>query len=350
MKNWGRPTKLIGALAFLTVVVAEPARADPVRLGWQVPWATQGQFVMALAHTNIPRLIETDITPVGFAYGEPLNAAAVAGQLDVLLTADQPAIVLLALRPKYRIVARMVYNRARIYVPRKAPTVSLKDLAGRTVMGPVGAAAERVSIRALRDAGVDLATIHFGSLDMAQQASVISRPGGDSNWAGVDALYGFDPLVAMFEDAGRVRILSCGNIVSMVLASEQMLGERRAELERFLAGFTLAWYYYAQNSHTLNSLFATQARLNVDDAVLDRSAAVEPNRSGRSIDALRLTFSKEDISALVEVEQFLRDQRSIPGPVDVEHAVDLRPLQAALARADLAELAAKIELVPNGGR
>ena len=329
MMRWGKVCRFARLWILLAGILAVPARAsEPVRLGWQVPWATQGQLVMALTHTNIPHLVGSDINPVGFSYGGPLNSAAVGGQVDVLLTADQPAIVLLALRPNFRIVARMMYNRACVYVPRESPIRSLAELTGRTVMGPVGAAAQRIAIKAIRDAGTDLKTVHFGNLDMAPQAAVIAKAGGDHLWDGIDALYGFDPMPAMLEEAGRVRVLSCGPIVAVVLASQQMLAERRAELERFLAGFTLSWWEYAQHPHELNTMFAAQSHLDVNDAVLDKAASIEPNRWVTSFGALRLTFTPEDISTLGEVEKFLLDQGTIHGPVDVERAIDLDPLKA----------------------
>src|SRR5689334_6361031 len=102
-----------------TAVAANP---EPVRLGWQIPWATQGQVVQALKNTNALDLMGQQVSFVGFAYGAPLNAAALAGQVDVLFTADQPALVLLARDPGFRIVARLMYNRSCLYVPAASPT------------------------------------------------------------------------------------------------------------------------------------------------------------------------------------------------------------------------------------
>jgi ABC-type nitrate/sulfonate/bicarbonate transport system substrate-binding protein len=100
--------------------VAEAKRGH-VRVGWQTLWATQGQLVMALKHSNIAELVDTDLDFIGFADGPHLNQAVLAGQVDVLLTADQPAIALLNIRPEFRIVARMMYNRICLYVPTDSP-------------------------------------------------------------------------------------------------------------------------------------------------------------------------------------------------------------------------------------
>jgi hypothetical protein len=78
--DWKLWTKALLLVAFAPSLAA----AENIRLGWQIPWATQGQLVQALKHSNIPRLTGVDLAYVGFSYGGPLNSAALAGQIDVL--------------------------------------------------------------------------------------------------------------------------------------------------------------------------------------------------------------------------------------------------------------------------
>ncbi len=91
-----RLARLLLVLAFAGIAaslgVQATAQAKPIRLGWHVPWATQGQLVMGLKYTNIPKLVAIELDFIGFSYGGPLNHAALSGKVDVLLTADQPAL------------------------------------------------------------------------------------------------------------------------------------------------------------------------------------------------------------------------------------------------------------------
>jgi ABC-type nitrate/sulfonate/bicarbonate transport system substrate-binding protein len=325
--------------------IAAPAAAAPVpiRLGWQIPWATQGQLVMGLAHTNIPELTGIRIRPIGFSYGAPLNSAALAGEVDVLLTADQPALVLLAKTDRFVIVARLMYNRVCIYVPPDSPARSLADLKGKRVMGPVGAAAERMALDSLKAAGLGPADIAYGSLDMAAQAALLKRAGrGAAAWAGADALYGFDPLPAVFEAAGEARMLSCGNVLALVLAARKMVEERPRELQAFLAAFALSWNFYANHPRQANAWFVKEARLDASDAVLDRCAAVEPNRSARSLSALRLTLAPADLATLDRALAFLHEKGIVREPLDVRRRIDEKPLAAALADLALPALVAQV--------
>ncbi|MEM7278932.1 MAG: ABC transporter substrate-binding protein [Pseudomonadota bacterium] len=139
--------------AALVTLLSTSLRADPVRLGWQTPWAVQGQLVMGLREGGLAAAEGLDVKYVGFAYGAPLNQAALAGSVDILLTADQPAVALLARSEDYSIVSRMMYNRVCIYVPVGSSLASVSDLNGRTIGGPIGAAAERVASSVLSDNG-----------------------------------------------------------------------------------------------------------------------------------------------------------------------------------------------------
>ncbi len=329
------------SIVLLAVLAAIPAAAQPIRLGWQVPWATQGQLVMGLTHTNIPALTGVRIEPVGFSYGAPLNSAALAGEVDVLLTADQPALVLLSKGDRFAIVARMMYNRVCIYVPPSSPIHGLRELKGKQVLGPVGAAAERVAIAAVQQAGVATADVTWGNLDMAGQSALLKRDAEGGSWPGADALYGFDPLPAVFEEAGQARMLSCGNVVSFVLASRDMIEKRPRELQAFLRAFALSWHFFATQPKLANRWFAEEARLDVSDAVLDKCASVEPNRQAKKVGDLRLTLNDADYKTLDSTLAFLRGREIVREPLDVHKVVDLRPLQAAL-KGDLATLAKQV--------
>jgi ABC-type nitrate/sulfonate/bicarbonate transport system substrate-binding protein len=327
---------------FMVLMIASTAAAAPIRLGWQVPWATQGQLVMGLTRTNIPALTGVEIEPVGFSYGAPLNSAALAGEVDVLLTADQPALVLLSKSDRFVVVARMMYNRVCIYVPPKSPIRSLRELKGKRVMGPVGAAAERVALAAIQKAGVAAGGVLYGNLDMAQQAALLKRGAGGGSWPGADALYGFDPLPAVFEEAGQARMLSCGNVVALVVASRDMVEKRPQDLEAFLRAFALSWHFFATQPKLANRWFAEEARLDVSGAVLDKCASVEPNRQAKRISDLRLTLNGADYKTLESTVAFLRSREIVKEPMDVRRVVDLRPLQRALAGNGLAGLAKQV--------
>jgi ABC-type nitrate/sulfonate/bicarbonate transport system substrate-binding protein len=335
---------LVAGAVSLATTPAIPSEA--IRLGWQIPWAVQGQLVMALQRTNLQELNGVVLEPVGFAYGAPLNQAALSGQLDMVFTADQPALVLLSNSDNFAIVARLMYNRTCIYVPPSSDIKQLSDLNGKRVMGPVGAAAERVALAAIAKAGVPVAGLQRGNLDMAAQTALLKRHGVNAReWAGTDALYGFDPLPAKFEIDGWARLIACGRVTSLVLASRDMVGRRNSDLRQFLRAYAMGWAYYRRNPAVLNKWFLEVSRLDMTDGVLNTVAAVEPNLSVRALSEIRLTLNDADLSTLDATLQFLVAERILKDNFDFRRRIALESVRSATEGLDWDGELAKVRAV-----
>ncbi|MGB0639313.1 MAG: hypothetical protein ACPGTU_08275, partial [Myxococcota bacterium] len=115
----------------------------PIRVGWQQTWATQGQLAVILKQSAILKDLGFAPEFVGFSYGAPLNEGALAGEVDVLFTADQPAIALCNRDKTWGMIGRLMYNRVGTFVPPDSDVKSVSDLKGKTVAIPFGAAAHR---------------------------------------------------------------------------------------------------------------------------------------------------------------------------------------------------------------
>lgn len=320
------------------------ALAEPVRLGWQTTWATQGQLVMALKHTNVCDLAGVHLEYLGFPYGAPLNQAALARKVDVIFTGDQPAVALMARNAGFKVVARLMYNRTCLYVPANSKVSRLSQLKGKCISGPVGAAAERIALEALRDSGINIGGITFGKLDMAQQATLVAKGEESGRWGSIDALYGFDPLPALFELNHAAKNLHCGKVVSVVMASEEMLTKRRKELEKFLLAYQLSWYQFTKTPDTLNDLFAREARLDLPRGVLDKAASFEPNMKAKRIDDFRLAFTEDDFRLIDKAVRFLSEQGITNRKFDPRSPtyLELQPLTAVLASKNASDLLSQI--------
>lgn len=84
------------ALKLISIRTEEAREFVPIRIGWQIPAATQGQIVQVLKRTNVLDVHGLDPSLVPFSYGGPQVEAAFSGQLDVVFSGDQPAINLIA--------------------------------------------------------------------------------------------------------------------------------------------------------------------------------------------------------------------------------------------------------------
>lgn len=309
------------------------ARADgPIRIGWQTPWATQGQVVQVLKHTNALALHGVQGQFKGFTFGAPLNEAALAGEVDVLFTADQPAATLLSKTDGFAIVGRLMYNRVAIYVPPDSAVRRVADLAGKRVAMPFGAAAQRDALKAVAAAGLDPAKdIRAINLDILEHSGVVRR-GTRSSWGDIDALVGFDPIPAVLEVQGRARMLHVGKVVAVVVMSKRFMAQRPDAAERFLKAYIDAWYYYARHQSQANEWFKREAGLEFEGhEPLAIAAAVEPNVRARAISEVQVLLQGPDMDVLQEAADFISARRLVTTQVQMREHVDQSLMTRALA-------------------
>lgn len=332
-------TILVFAIAVLVLIFTggrfsqqtsqQPPQLLPIRVGWQVPWATQGQLSQILQRTSLlaDQGLHGDF--IGFNYGGPLNEAALAGEVDVLFTADQPAATLLSRDPHWVIIGRLMYNRVSLYVPPNSPIQTVEDLRGKTVAMPFGAAAQRMALRAEQDAGLDVERdVRNVNLDIYEQSDLVRDPEA-LRWGEIDALAGFDPTPAIFEEQGLIRTLSVGKVVSVIVMSTDYIEAHPDAPAAFLNAFRGAYDFYRNNTSTADQWFTEASKLDIPEQALHIAASIEPNLSAESDGNVRLSFTDEDFATLQEAADFLYDQSLIAQPVTMKDHIDLTYLQMA---------------------
>ena len=323
---------ILAVLIFFTIVGCYPKTTPTetnIRIGWQTTWATQGQIAQTLIRTNI--LSKNGLSPEfkGVTYGAPLNEAALAGEVDVIFTADQPAATLIAKCDDWVIIGRLMFNRVGLYVPPESPIQSIADLRGKTIAMPFGAAAQRVALRVIADAGLNPKTdITTLNLDITEQANVIKN-GTTSSWDKIDAIAGFDPTVAIFETSKQVRMLHIGTVTSVIVMSKSYINAHPDVPVKFLKGFIESVYYYSGHQSQANEWFRNASQLTFSDDVLSLAASVEPNLQTKRIRDISITFTPELVSGMQEASDFLYTNDLIKQPVKIKDHIDQSFAQTA---------------------
>ena len=323
-----------GGLLLLTLLSCDkpPVNLTPIRIGWQVTWATQGQIAQTMKHTNVLTKNGLEGTLVGVSYGAPLNEAALAGNVDVIFTADQPAAALLARGANWVIIGRLMFNRVATYVPPESSIRTLADLRGKRIAMPFGAAAQRVALKAIADAGLDpTKDITSINLDITEQAGIVQR-GTPSSWGDVDALVGFDPTVAILELNKSARMLHIGLVTSVIVMSRDFITAHPDAPVSFLMSFKEAVLYYATHTDQANEWFLKASQLVFDDSVLSLAASVEPNVRAKTIRGVNLTLTEELITGMQEAADFIFDNGLVKRRVQVADHIDQSFLEKANGR------------------
>lgn len=300
-----------------------------IRIGWQIPWATQGQLTQILKHTDILKNNGLKAEFKGFTFGGPLNEAALAKQVDVLFTADQPVATLLSKNPNWVIVGRLMYNRVSLYVPPKSPIEAVADLRGKTIGMPFGAAAQRMALQAEKDAGLDpKKDVNNVNLDIYEQSDLVRDPDA-IKWGNMDALAGFDPTPAIFEEKGLIRNLAIGKVVSVIVMSKDFIKLHPEAPVKFLQAFYDSYDYYRNNVKEADDWFTKESNLSITPKALQLASDIEPNLQVKSKKDIRIGFNDDDYKTLQEAADFIYDQSLVKAKVSMKDYIDLSYLQLA---------------------
>lgn len=308
----------------------EAPALQPIRIGWQTTWATQGQLAVILMKTDILRQNGFEPEFVGFSYGGPLNEGALAGEVDVLFTADQPAIALMSRAEDWRVVGRLMYNRVGTFVPPESPVQAPADLKGLTVAIPFGAAAHRETLSAIRASGLDPdADVKVVNLGLQELISVIGAGSEDGRWGAIDAGSAWDPAFADLEHSESVRTIASGVVTSVVVMDQDFVAENPDADRRFMTAMREAYGWYRAHAPQANRWFKEESRLPFDLEVLELAASVEPNLKVGKASEIRVSLTAEDIAGMQAAADFMVEAQLLKAPVDVA------PLVRTEATADL---------------
>jgi ABC-type nitrate/sulfonate/bicarbonate transport system substrate-binding protein len=313
---------VLGSIFLIFNSKQENEELTTLRMGWQTPWATQGQLTQILKHTSIleDNGLQGDFK--GFSSGAPLNEAALAKEVDVIFTADQPAATLISKSNDWVIIGRLMYNRVSLYVPPNSSIKNISDLKGKTVAMPFGAAAQRMALRVEKEAGLDpTKDVKNINLGIYEQSDLVksSRAG---KWGEIDAMAGFDPTPAIFEEKGLIRYLHTENVVSLIVMSKEFIAKNPDAPEKFLNSMKESYEFYRINASVADNWFIEESKLNVSINALKTSAAVEPNLQVNSKEDICLGFIASDYLIMQQAADFLYENKMITSKVNMTEHVD----------------------------
>ena len=270
-----------------------------IRIGWQIPSGTQGQIVQVLKRTDILEKQGLNPTFVPFSYGGPQMDAALAGELDVTFSADQPAINLIAKGGKWKIVSRLYFDRTAIMVPVNSPVKEIKDLKGRTVASSFGSFAHRETILKEQAAGLDpdkdVKNVNMDILDIRK----LVMAGGGEKWGDVAAVAVWESTTSHFELEGLVRSLNSTRALGVVAISDDFIARHPDAAVQFLVAIAQAWVYFSpQQGERVMQWYIDDSQLAYTKKALMSALKDEPNFCADSISKVDMKLTEEDIATL----------------------------------------------------
>jgi len=334
---------LVVAIGVIAVVVFhrggnKASRLTPIRIGWQISWAPQAQLAQVLKHTDILEKNGLKGEFKSFSYGGPLNEAALAGDVDVIFTADFPAINLLSKSDKWVIVSRLIDFRGGIIVPKNSPYRSVADLKGKVIPGPYGSGTHLHVTSFLKEQGFDpRKDFRLQNLDILEQSNLIQK-GTAESWGKIAGFISWDPTMALQETAGKARVLKLVVPQSFVVMSTKIIEKDPRAAKDFVKSFIQAYYFYARNQKLANEWFVQEANTDMPQEVLDVAASLEENLRVKEIDNIDIAISEERLAKLDKIMQEAVKNNFLTKPVAVGGRINYRLLEQAKREASRFDL------------
>jgi ABC-type nitrate/sulfonate/bicarbonate transport system substrate-binding protein len=292
---------LFAMLALLTCesLVAEDGKESvPIRIGWQIPAATQAEITQVLKRTDVLASHGLEPSLIPFSFGTPQVEAAYEGKLDVLFAGDQPAINLVARGGKWKIVARIFYDRISVIVPPNSPIHEVSDLKGKIVASPFGSVGHREAFLKQQEAGLnpdrDVRNINLDILEIRRRVLA----GGNDAWEGFDAAAVWEPNVSRFELAGLARSVAESHTLGVVAVSDDFLARHPEATVRFLVALVRAWDYFSRNPDRVMRWYIDDTHLDYTPEALHKAASIDPNYGKHSPREINLELNEELIEVL----------------------------------------------------
>lgn len=292
---------IVFAILFMTgcnTGTKKESKMIPVKIGWQIPLATQGQIVQVMKKTNVLDVngIEGDF--VSFSYGGPQSEAALSGELDFIFIGDQPAVNLIAKGGKWKIVSRLFYTKTAIMVPLNSTIKEMKDFKGKTLASPFGSVAHREAILKEQFVGLNAdQDVNNTNLDILEISNVV-QSGGDKTWGKIDGVGVWEPSTSLFETTKLARIVDFTNTLGVIAVSEDFINKYPEAVTNFLTAVIESWQYFATHQQEVNKWYIDDARLSYSPDVLSKASSIEPNMNAKSINEIDLSLSPDNIQTL----------------------------------------------------
>lgn len=304
----------------------------PIRIGWQIPAATQGQVLQVLKRTSVLEGHGLKPSFVPFSYGGPQVEAAFAGKLDVFFAGDQPAINLIARGGKWKIVARLFEDGVGIIAPPNSAIREVEDLQGKTVASPFGSVAHRDAFLEQEAAGLDpQRDVVNENLDILEIRRRVLA-GGNEKWDGIDAAVVWEPIVSRLALEGLSRSITARRYLGVVAVSEEFIDSHPEAVVQLLIALVRSWDFFSRHPDRVVQWYIDDTRLDYTPEALV-AARLDSNFAATSLNEINLELNEDHIATLERSARWARD--SGEGTIDIAKAVDTGLLAAAMK--DIAE-------------
>jgi sulfonate transport system substrate-binding protein len=246
-----------------------------------------------------------------FAAGPPMNESFAAGQQDIGILGDTPAIIGKAAGIDTRIIGITSSGpkTLAVIVPAKSNIRSPRELKGKKVAVVKGSYAHHLLVLVLQKGGLTTSDIEFINLSQADIATAIVN-------GNIDAAAVWEPLITKLESQGQVRVLVDGTGlkkgVLVIIATSDFIARNREQTKALLRAYQRGARFIRSNQKEAAQLIATDVNLSPELLV-----KVLPKYN------FNPAIHTDDIEEIKKSEAFMRSAGIIKAPVNVDKFTDV---------------------------
>lgn len=254
----------IAILAVLAAAITQKAEANEIRIATQ-PIPHYAPIFVA----KQKGWVEEELAKIGakptikwtsFSAGPPINESFAAGQQDIGLVGDTPAIIGKAAGIDTRIIGLTSSGpkSLAVIVPARSNIRSPRDLKGKKVAVVKGSYAHHLLVLVLQKGGLTLNDIEFINLSQADSTTAILN-------GNIDAAAVWEPVITKLESQGQVRVLADGSGIKkgilVIIATNDFVTKNREQTKALLRAYQRGARFIRSNPKEAAHLIAADVNL-----------------------------------------------------------------------------------------
>jgi len=196
-----------------------PDASKPLQIGWVTSWASAGQLMQSLNHTNITDLYGMPMVLHGYPTSPELNEAALHGDIDCVSNALVPTVSLLSASEDWVVVGRLVDSPLSVVARKGAKIESVRGLKGKSigVLFTSGAHPYVLELLAKNDLqiGEGADKVKLVNLKPGEQASAMQK-------GSVDAVAAWEPQIGILLSKDLGKVITQSAIWELLLCANQL--------------------------------------------------------------------------------------------------------------------------------
>lgn len=313
---------LAGAGAALGMSSAHAQGTAAIKVAWQPQWAGTSYYVHSLKNTDILKKHGLSVEWVPFVAGGPAIAALAGDSIDVGYIGDAPAVFLLGRADNAKLVAHLVDHHAALFVKAGSRYKSLNDLRGKKVATFFGAGVHALAVRWFQQISMRPGE-QFTLLNLGLAEALQALLQGE-----IDAAMIWGSAAQEARDRGDIRVLKEQPEPCPIVMTNNFIGTRRDQAERFLAAHTEAVLFAATHKELVNRWAGANVGLK-DPRAFEFDIQLDRNFGARSIRDVKLDITPSDIAEYEALAAFLAREKAIPRTPNITKAYDSSILAGA---------------------